>query len=112
MGDGKKGDLRVDFDRRVKLTFLDIQVTTDAGLLAYRELDAVPGLTDMADDFLCDSRLGSSKQHQLRALLRQSIYSGWPATKTSTMPSGWRSILPCIFWWVAGRANQRSGQLR
>ena len=74
MGDGQKGDLRVDFDRRVKLTFLGSKVTTDAGLLAYRELDEVLGLTEMAEDLLCDSRLGSNKQHQLVPLLRQSIY--------------------------------------
>jgi hypothetical protein len=75
MGDRKKGDLRVDFDRRVKLTFLGSKVTTDAGLLAYRELDEVLGLTDTAANSLCDSRTGSNKQHQLAALLRQSIYS-------------------------------------
>jgi len=75
MGDGQKGDVRVDFDRRVKLTFLGSKVTTDAGLLAYRELDEVLGLTEMAEDLLCDSRLGSNKQHQLVPLLRQSIYS-------------------------------------
>ena len=75
MGDGQKGDLRVDFDRRVKLTFLGSKVTTDAGLLAYRELDEVLGLTEVAEDLLCDSRLGSNKQHQLVPLLRQSIYS-------------------------------------
>ncbi len=75
MGDGKNGDLRVDFDHRMKLTFLGSKVTTDAGLLAYRELDEVLRLTETADDFLCDSRVGSNKQHQLTALLRQSIYS-------------------------------------
>ena len=75
MGDGQKGDLWVDFDRRVKLTFLGSKVTTDAGLLAYRELDEVLGLTEVAEDLLCDSRLGSNKQHQLLPLLRQSIYS-------------------------------------
>ncbi len=75
MGDARKGDLRVDFDRRVKLTFLGSKVTTDAGLLAYRELDDVLGLTEMAEDRLCDSRMGGNKQHQLVPLLRQSIYS-------------------------------------
>jgi len=75
MGDGQNGDLRVDFDRRVRLKFLGSQVTTDAGLLAYRELDEALGLTETADDLLGDSRLGKNKQHGLVALLRQSIYS-------------------------------------
>jgi hypothetical protein len=75
MGDCQNGDLRVNFDRRLKLKFLGSQVTTDAGLLAYRELDEVLGLTEMAQDALHDSRLGSNKQHRLVPLLRQSIYS-------------------------------------
>ena len=75
MGDGQKGDLRVDFDRRLKLRFLGSKVTTDADLLAYRELDEALSLTEMADDVLEDSRVGKNKQHRIVPLLRQSIYS-------------------------------------
>ena len=46
MGDAKNDDLRVSFDSRLKLKFLGSQVTTDAGLLAYRELDETFGLTE------------------------------------------------------------------
>jgi hypothetical protein len=37
--------LRVDFDRILKLKLLGTQVTTDAGLLVYRELDEALGPT-------------------------------------------------------------------
>ena len=61
MGDCQSSDLQVQFDRRLKLKFLGSQITTDAGLMAYRELDSTPGLTDMAHDVLKDSRVGSNK---------------------------------------------------
>ena len=75
MGEGKKDDLRVSFDSRVKLDFVGSKITTDAGLLAYRELDETFGLTEMASEVLTDLCCGSNKQHQLVPLLRQSIYS-------------------------------------
>jgi hypothetical protein len=75
MGDCQNEDLRVSFDSRLKLNFLGSQVTTDAGLLAYRELDEALGLTKRSAERLQDSRLGQNKQHGLLSLLRQSIYS-------------------------------------
>ena len=50
MGDCQHEDLRVGFDSRWKLKFLGSQVTTDAGFLAYRELDEMLGLMEMGAD--------------------------------------------------------------
>jgi hypothetical protein len=47
MGKGKKDALQVNFDRKLKLEFHGVKVTSDAGLLAYREIDNVFGLTNM-----------------------------------------------------------------
>ena len=75
MGDANNDDLRVSFDSRLKLKFVGSKVTSDAGLLAYRELDEVLGLTELGAEVLSDLRLGTNKQHGLVPLLRQSVYS-------------------------------------
>ena len=75
MGDCQNSELRVGFNSRLKLKFVGSKITSDAGLLAYRELDEVLGLTEMCAGVLTDSRLGQNKQHGLVPLLRQSIYS-------------------------------------
>src|SRR4029450_8624331 len=75
MGDRHNDLLRVDFDRQIKLEFHGSTVTSDAGLLAYRELDDALRLTRTATSGLHDTRTGQNTQHSLLALLRQSIYS-------------------------------------
>ena len=75
MGEAHKDALRLDFNRKLKLQFHGTKVTSDWGLLAYRELDGALGLTSSFDSELRDIRTGKNTQHGLTALLRQSIYS-------------------------------------
>src|SRR6202047_2529802 len=73
-GEADKGTLRLDFDRRLLLQFRDSAITSDAGLLAYRELDDTLGLTDPGADRLADARTCKNGRHRLAGLLRQSVF--------------------------------------
>jgi hypothetical protein len=62
-GESRKPCLRVDFDRRLKLEFHGSKITSDAGLLSYRELDDALGLTEFAGEVFQDSRAGKNGRH-------------------------------------------------
>ena len=65
MGERSKDAYRLNFDRKLKVEFHGTKVTSDAGLLAYRELDEVLGLTTRIESELTDSRTGKNAQHGL-----------------------------------------------
>jgi hypothetical protein len=73
-GEADKGALRLDFDRCLLLQFRGSTITSDAGLLAYRELDDTLRLTDTGADTLADARTGKNGSHRLAGLLRQSVF--------------------------------------
>ena len=75
MGESSDTPLKRQYDRRVRLDFRGATITSDAGLLACRELDAALGLTETANDHIHESRTGRNVQHPLLPLHRQSVYS-------------------------------------
>ena len=75
MGEGTNACATLRFDRRTRLEFRGATITSDAGLLACRELDDALGPTETANECLQESRGGRNVQHRLVGLLRQSVYS-------------------------------------
>src|SRR4029077_17423938 len=59
---------------RLLLQFRGSAITSNAGLLPYRELDDTLGLTDMGANTLADARTGKNGRHRLAGLLRQSVF--------------------------------------
>ena len=75
MANPKGEGLKLGFDGSLRLEFHGAKVTSDAGLLAYRDLDEALALFDSVASVFDDSRTGRNIQHHLASLLRQSVYS-------------------------------------
>ncbi len=90
MGEGKESPLRLAFDRRIKFEFHGARITSDGGLLAYRELDDTVGLTAIAALRLAEGRRGKNIRHRLLGLLRpvrrHPAPDRWAAAAVATPP--------------------------
>ena len=106
-GESGAAPLRLDFDRRLKLAFHGSRITTDAGLLAYRELDDALGLTDMVGDELVDPRTGRNGRHALTGLFRQSVF-GRLGGYEDVNDADRLGRDPAMRWIVGGRAVART----
>ena len=105
VGESKSDALRLDFDRRLMLQFRGSVVTSDAGLLAYRELDDALGLTTMAGERLADARTGRNGRHALVGLLRQSVFGRLAGYEDVNDAERLRHD-PAMRWIVGGKAAQ------
>ena len=102
-GETKDSVLRIDFDRRLRLQFRGPVVTSDAGLLAYQELDDALGLTYMASEVLADARTGKNRWHALAGLFRQSVFGRLDGYEDGNDAEPLRHD-PVMRWVVGGRA--------
>ena len=104
-GESNDGVLKLDFDRHLMLQFRGSVVTSDAGLLACRELDDALGLSTMAGETLADARTGKNGRHALVGLLRQSVFGRLAGYEDVNDAERLRHD-PAMRWIVGGKAVQ------
>jgi hypothetical protein len=107
-GEAQNGILRPDFDRRIMVQFRGSVVTSDAGLLAYRELDDALGLSSSAGDRLADARTGKNGRHALVGMLRQSVFGRLAGYEDVNDAVRLRHD-PAMRWIIGGKAAKGTG---
>src|SRR5882757_5820545 len=102
-GESNGEAVRLDFDRRLTLQFRGSVVTSDAGLLAYRELDDALGLSAMTGARLADARTGKNGRHALVGMLRQAVFGRLAGYEDVNDAERLRHD-PAMRWIVGGKA--------
>ena len=97
--------------RRVRQTCVQgtgcaTKITSDAGLLAYRELDDALGLTEMAEGVFQDSRTGKNGWHGMTGQFRQSVF-GRLGGYDDVNDADRLGRDPAMRWIVGGKAIER-----
>jgi len=85
------------------LRFHGSAITSDGGLLAYRELDDVLALTTSGGERLAEARTGRNRRHLLVGLLRQSVF-GRLAGYEDVNDADRLCRDPAMRWVVGGKA--------
>ena len=105
-GESDDGALRVQFARCLRLECHGSRITSDAGLLPYRELDDVLSLIDLASAVLSDGRRGKNSRHLLAGLLRQSVFGRLAGYEdVAALPALMRALSASALRW-RGRCHQ------
>src|ERR687885_378008 len=102
-GEAQDMALGLAFDRRLKLEFHGCKITSDGGLLAYRDLDHVLGLSEIAGEVLTDTRTGANGRHVLVGQFRQSVF-GRLAGYEDVNDAERLAHDPAMRWVVGGQA--------
>src|SRR5919202_1895401 len=102
-GEAQNAALGLVFDRRLKLEFHGSKITSDAGLLAYRELDHALGLSDITSEVLTDIRTGTNARHSLLGQFRQAVF-GRLAGYEDVNDADRLAHDPAMRWVVGGQA--------
>ena len=88
------------------LQFRGSVITSDGGLLAYRELDDALALTASGGERLAEARTGKNRRHFLVGLLRQSVF-GRLAGYEDVNDAGRLCRDPAMRWVVGGVPMRR-----
>src|ERR1017187_2614485 len=102
-GESKDGVLKLDFDRRLMLEFFGSAATSDAGLLAYRELDDALGLSAMAGERLADAPHPKERPNAPVGMLRQAVFGRLAGYEDVNDAERLRHD-PAMRWIVGGKA--------